>query len=308
MPQQRTSTARDVSIELVNRLKERRANPGAVWGIPWPFPGFNALTGGIHKEEMTIMMARPGVGKTSIACQIALSIAEWAKAEKIDKVVRVVSAEMSPASVQQRILCMKANVSSRKVREGRVTDEEADRYIAAAREMAMMPIEYLEPTSIDETVTWLKAANEKPTLWFVVDYLQKMPYRSGASANAYQKTSEISAMLTETCLKVAPGLVLAQMNRDSEKRADRRPQLSDLRDSGTIEQDASNVWGIYREDVYNKLAQEFAGDPKDAELWLLKQRNGPNPAMVPAIWFPPLMTYVDSTKSHEEQDEYAPAV
>ena len=302
MPQ-RVFTAAEVSKELVSRLQERRANPGAVWGIPWPFAGFNQLTGGIHKEEMTVIMARPGVGKTALLCQIALFIAEWALENKIDKVVRIVSAEMSPASVQQRILSMKSRVPMRSIREGRVTDEQASAYVAAARDMARLPIQYLEPTSIDETVAWLRPGPNspvKPTLWFGVDYLQKMPYRPGSTANAYSRTSDLSAMFTEVCLKVAPGLVLAQMNREVEKRGDHTPQLSDLRDSGTIEQDASNVWGINRPDIYAKVAEEFLSDPKDAQFHLLKQRNGPSPAMVSAVWYPPLMTYVDTTIVRDE--------
>ena len=130
-------TVEQVSRDLVKRARERAADPRKIWGIPWGFAGLDGLTGGIHSEEMTVLMARPGVGKTQFMGQTALQVAEYlmtpeGKRLHPNEVVKLVLCEMSAASFQQRIVCYKANVGQRKVREGTLSRESLARYEEAA--------------------------------------------------------------------------------------------------------------------------------------------------------------------------------
>ena len=132
------------------------ADPRAVWGIPWGFPGLDLLTGGIHEGEVTILAARPRVGKTTLMAQIADSICTYLAGEegqaKYPKhVIKLVMCESSAEVFQQRMLCYRARVSIRKVREGHLTADQFDRYKQAAREFCTLPIEYLDDArSLDQ--------------------------------------------------------------------------------------------------------------------------------------------------------------
>ena len=290
-------TVEQVSRDLVKQARERAADPKTIWGIPWGFPGLDALTGGIHREEMTVLMARPGVGKTAMMGQVALQVAEWlqtpeGKREHPGEVVKLVLCEMSALSFQQRILCYKAKVSSRRVREGRMTPEKQRDYEVAAEAIAGLPIEYLDhPSSLEETLRWLETGN-KPA-WFAVDYIGIHPLGPKfAGVGQWQKVTTLSQGFREVCKSLAPGLVLAQMNRDFSKRQDPRPQLVDLRDSGSLEQDAWNVLALHREDALYAVNSEDMNRPKDATLFVLKHRNGPL-GPVEMKWIPLAGAYVD---------------
>ena len=304
-PQQLTSET--VSRDLARRLRERMADPRHVWGIPWGLPGLDDLTGGIHEEEMTIMMARPGCGKTAFLGQTALSVATYLTSEEgreryPGKCVKLVLCEMSAQSFQQRLVCQKAGVSMRRVREGRLTREQLTRYDAAAEAVARLPIVYLdEPTSLQGTVKWLRE-DPKPA-WYAVDYIGIHPLAptGGKEMSQWARVSALSAGFRWACKTIAPGLILAQMNRDCEKREDTRPKLSDLRDSGSLEQDAWNVMGLWREDVFTRSADEDRNRAKPASLFMLKQRNGPT-GTIELLWSPVHMSFKDITKIAGEDD------
>ncbi len=267
-------TVKQVSRDLVKTARERAADPRKIWGIPWGLAGLDALTGGIHAEEMTVMMARPGVGKTALMGQVALSVAEWLKTPEgqrrhPNEVVKLVLCEMSAHSFQERIVCYKAHVGSRSMREGHLDAAQMAAFEEAAQSIAELPIEYLDaPTSIENTITWLKSG-KKPA-WFGVDYIGIHPLGPHQeNASQYIKVTQLSKAFRETCKHVAPGLVLAQMNRDCEKRDDSRPRLSDLRDSGSLEQDAWNVMGLYREDIFSAISEEDQNRVKTAAIYTL---------------------------------------
>jgi replicative DNA helicase len=301
--------AEQVSRQLVDLARARAKDPKKVWGIPYGFSGVDALTGGIHNEEMTILMARPGVGKTQFLGQTALNVAEYLTTPEGKRlypghVVKLVECEMSALSFQQRIVCYKARVSSRKVREGNLSAEGLRAYEEAAESLAGLPIEYLdEPGSLEETVKWLGSGN-KPA-WFAVDYIGIHPHNPAqAGASQWAKVSALSQGFRKVCKTLAPGLILAQMNREFSKRQDPRPQLTDLRDSGSLEQDAWNVFALHRMDVFMDLSTEDINRPKDATLYVLKQRNGPI-GQVEMKWIPLAGAYVDVSdlaKKLEEED------
>lgn len=300
-------TVDQVSRDLVRQARERAKDPKKVWGIPWGLPGLDALTGGIHTEEMTVLMARPGVGKSAFMGQIALNVAEWlltpeGQREHPNQVVKIVSCEMSAHQFQQRVVCYKARVSMRKVREGRLSHEHQDAYERAAEAIAGLPIEYLDhPASLDETTHWLTTGH-KPA-WFCVDYIGIHPWGPRqAGMGQWAKVTALSNGFREVCKSLAPGLILAQMNREFSKRDDNRPQLTDLRDSGSVEQDAWNVLGLYRGDVFTAVAAEDMNRPKDAMLYVLKHRNGPL-GQVELKWLPLAGAFVDVSDLAEKLED-----
>jgi replicative DNA helicase len=272
-------TVKQVSRDLIKTARERAADPRKVWGIPYGLRDLDALTGGIHEEEMTILMARPGVGKTALMGQVALSIAEWLRTPEGERrhpnqVVKIVECEMSAHSFQERIVCLKAHVGARKMREGMLTKEDLERFEIAAMEIAELPIEYLDaPSSLENTLDWLKLGNK--TAWWACDYIGIHPLSPRQDPGQYIRVSEISKGFREFCKHHAPGMVLSQMNRDCEKREDPRPKLSDLRDSGSLEQDGWNIFGLHRDDTLTTASDVNQDKIKPADLYVIKHRRGP---------------------------------
>ena len=293
-------TVEQVSRDLVKRARDRAADPRKIWGIPWGFAGVDALTGGIHSEEMTVMMARPGVGKTQLMGQFALNVAEYlltpeGKRLYPNQVVKLVLCEMSAASFQQRIVCYRAKVGQRKVREGTLSREGLARYEEAAESIAHLPIEYLDtPSSLEDTQQWVTTG--KKTAWWAVDYIGIHPGGPKLDAQSqYIRVTALSKAFREVCKYHAPGLILSQMNRDIEKREDPRPRLSDLRDAGTVEQDAWNVMGLHRDDALSAISIEDQDREKPASLYIIKHRNGPL-GIVELSWVPRSGAYMDVSK------------
>lgn len=266
-------TALDVTRTLIRRAEERRADPKKIWGLPWSFDGLNKLTGGIQPIEMTIVAARPGVGKTTILAQQAATLADYLATEEgyaahPDEVIKLVLAESSAEVFQQRIAAAQAQVSRRRILDGSASQAAYDRYLAALSRLAELPIQYKDDArSLDEIVRFLEGGR-KP-VWWGLDYLQKVP-----SDNSYGAITNISSVLAAVAKRVAPGMVLSQLTREVEKREDRRPQMSDLRGSGQIEADARVILGLYRERVYQKVPPEEANQPHAAELGILKNNEG----------------------------------
>jgi replicative DNA helicase len=179
------------------------------------------------------------------------------------------------------------------VREGKLTDEQFARYEQAAVEIANLPIEYIDqPTTLQDTERFLSRKNS-PTLWWALDYAQIHPVGGGITAGDRAAMNMISGTMRSIAKNVAPGLVLSQMTREVDKREDKRPQLADLLGTGQFEADASVVLGIYRGDVYNRVADEERDEPRPAELLLLKQRNGPTNRTIDMLWHPTQMHFQD---------------
>jgi replicative DNA helicase len=299
-------TSRDVGKSLYEMAVARRADPRMVWGIPWGFPGLDKLTGGIQREEMSLLMARPGVGKTTLMEQVALGVSKWRGTadgqEYLEKhapggVIRLVLCEMTAENFQQRLTCKLAKVSMRKVREGTLNDAQFERWVEAAREVAKLPIEYLDNTTgLDSTSRFLAAQHYKnapPTLWWGLDYLQIHPTGQRGQAGDTSAINLISTTLRDIAKQIAPGLVLSQMTREADKREDKRPQMADLRGSGQLEADAAVIMGIYNERIYIKVPEEEKNKSCVAELLLIKQRNGPSQRTIEMLWHPTQQCFED---------------
>jgi replicative DNA helicase len=244
-----------------------------VRGISSGFAKFDEMTGGMHGGELLILAARPSMGKTALALNIASHVALH---PRMRKPVAVFSLEMSSASLLARLLCSAARVDQHKYRAGFLNQDERRKLQVALQDLTESPL-FLDDTpgvnlvDVHSKLRRLKA--EHGLSLVVIDYLQLMSSR-GRPENRNQEVSAISRGLKLMAKDLdVPFLVLSQLSRASETRpGDHKPQLSDLRDSGSIEQDADLVMFIYREEVYKRDREDLKGL---ADLIIAKQRNGP---------------------------------
>jgi replicative DNA helicase len=240
-------------------------------GISTPFTRLNEMTSGFHPGELIILAARPAMGKTAFALNIAHHIAV-----KMRHTVAVFSLEMSKESLLTRLLCASARVDSQKFRAGFLNHEERRQLAVAASELADAPL-FIDDTAginlMDIHAKLRRLQAEHGLGLVVIDYLQLMQGR-GRFENRVQEVSSLSRGMKLLSKELnCPFLVLSQLSRAPETRqGDHRPQLSDLRESGSIEQDADVVGFIFREEVYKPDREDLKGL---AELIVAKQRNGP---------------------------------
>jgi replicative DNA helicase len=262
------------AIEQIEKLYENR---GSVTGLPTGFAEFDKLTSGLHPAEMVVIAARPSMGKTALAMNIAEHVAMDS-----GQAVAVFSLEMSSQQLVQRLLCSRAKVDLQRVRNGFLSERDFPNLTAAADKLAKAKF-YIDDTpglSIGELRA--KARRLKSTYdvrLLVVDYLQLLRSTTRrAQDNRQIEISEISGGIKALAKELnIPIIVIAQLNRQPDTRAKEggRPRLSDLRESGSIEQDADVVGLLVRPEYYetdDEAKQEKAGE---AELIIAKQRNGP---------------------------------
>jgi replicative DNA helicase len=242
-------------------------------GLSTGFLKLDEMTGGLHPGELVILAARPSMGKTALALNIAQHVA---MRPGENQTVAVFSLEMSKESLLTRMICAGARVDQQKFRAGYLNQDERRRLAKAASDLVQAPL-FIDDTSgahlMDIHAKLRRLKSEQGLAMVVVDYLQLMTAR-GRYENRNQEISTLSRglKLLAKDLKV-PMLVLSQLNRAPETRpGDHRPQLSDLRESGSIEQDADLVAFIFREEVYKPDREDLRGM---AELLVSKQRNGP---------------------------------
>ncbi len=257
----------DESLKTIERLAEHRQ---LVTGLPTGFPRLDEYTSGLQNSDLVIMAARPGMGKTSLALNIAQHIGM-----KAGRHVGIFSLEMSREQLFLRLLTGLARVDAHRLRTGRLSKEDWTRLTLALGEVSAAPI-YIDDTP-GISVLEMRAKSRRLKMehgldLIVVDYLQLIHGR-GRFENRTQEISDISRSLKELAKELAiPVIAISQLSRAPEQRGgDRRPQLSDLRESGAIEQDADVVMFIYREEVY-KQTEENRGR---AQVIIAKQRNGP---------------------------------
>jgi len=243
-----------------------------VKGLSTGFYKLDEMTSGLHPGELIIVAARPSMGKTAMALNIAQHVAT-----KLEKVVAVFSLEMSKESLLTRVLCATARVDSQRFRAGYLNQDERRSLQRAAAQLVEAPL-YIDDTAganlMDIHAKLRRVRSERGSLDLViVDYLQLMSGR-GRFENRNAEVSSLSRGLKLLAKDLnVPMLVLSQLSRAPETRqGDHRPQLSDLRESGSIEQDADLVGFIFREEVYKRDREDLRGL---AELIVAKQRNGP---------------------------------
>ncbi len=258
----------DANIDF---LEEKQKNKSLVTGVPTGFTLLDNLTSGLQNSDLLILAARPSMGKTALALNIARNAAVDAGVP-----VAIFSLEMSKEQLSLRRLCAEASIDSARLRSGFFSMEDWERVTDAAGVLSAAPIFIDDSASLSALEVRAKARRlkmDKNIGLIVIDYLQLMQGRADAERRDLE-ISEISRGLKALAKEInIPVLALSQLNRMLEQRNDKRPRLSDLRESGALEQDADVVAFIYRDEVYNK--EETNPRKGIAEVILAKQRNGP---------------------------------
>ena len=283
--------ALDQTIEMATLAM--KSDQGIV-GVPTGLTDLDDKLGGLHKSDLVILAGRPGMGKTALATNIAYHAAQNLMSRQEKSSIAFFSLEMSSEQLSTRILSEQARIKSDDIRRGKVTESEINRYIETSRNIYNLPL-YIDETPAITIATLSNRARRMKRLFglnlIVVDYIQLMraPNSNGRNDNRVQEVSEITQGLKALAkeLKV-PVLALSQLSRAVESRDDKKPQLSDLRESGSIEQDADVVMFVYREAYYLENKQPKLGSIEHAEwqskmndvngladIILGKQRHGP---------------------------------
>ena len=268
----------DVLMESVQNIEKLINNKGGLTGLPSGFADLDKLTSGLHPSDFIILAARPSMGKTALALNIVQNVALRAH-KKIGGEPRSVaffSLEMSKEQLVNRMLCAEAGIDSQRLRVGEMGDKDWDALWGACDLMSKAKI-YIDDTAgitvMDMRSRARRLKAEHGLDLIVVDYLQLMQGsgKRNNSGDRQQEVSEISRSLKALARELdVPVLALSQLSRSVEARQVKRPMLSDLRESGSLEQDADIVAFLYREDYYNPETEN-----KHTELIIAKHRNGP---------------------------------
>jgi replicative DNA helicase len=259
-------------VQLLDRVQEMADNPNDITGVPTGFHDLDRMTSGLQPGDLVVLAARPSMGKTAFAINIAEHVA---LNEGLP--VAVFSMEMGASQLAVRIVGSIGRVDQGHLRTGKLTDEEWPRLTEAIERLRTVSLHIdetpgLTPSELRANSRRLARQCGKLGL-IVVDYLQLMSGSSGSDGdNRATELGEISRGLKMLAKELqCPVIALSQLNRGVEQRTDKRPMMSDLRESGAIEQDADIIMFIYRDDYYNKDSK----DPGVAEIIIGKQRNGP---------------------------------
>jgi len=259
-------------VDLLDRVQEMADNPADVTGVPTGFIDLDRMTAGLQPGDMIVLAARPSMGKTAFAVNIAEHVA---LNEGLP--VAVFSMEMGAAQLAVRIVGSIGRVNQGHLRTGKLTDDEWPRLTEAIERLRTVSLHIdetpgLKPNELRASARRLARQCGKLGL-IVVDYLQLMSGSSSDADNRATELGEISRGLKMLAKELqCPVIALSQLNRSVEQRTDKRPMMSDLRESGAIEQDADIIMFIYRDEYYTKDACK---EPGVAEIIIAKQRNGP---------------------------------
>ena len=272
-------TSESVIKSTKTQLEAMAKNSSEITGIPTGFIDFDKLTSGLHENELIIIAARPGVGKTAFALNIAVNAALQSK-----KAVAIFNLEMSAEQLMLRMISAQGAVDGYKLRTGRLNNDDWKRVNEAMSILSDAPL-FIEDASgitIGEVRAKCRRLAEKHDLGLVViDYLQLLSVSYKPGSNRQQEVSEISRNLKTMAMELkVPVIALAQLNRSVENREDKRPMLSDLRESGSIEQDADIVSFLYRHDYNNRKEGQKENPISLVELIVAKHRAGANGTML----------------------------
>ena len=278
-----------VVLNAVSNIEKASKLKGSVTGIPTGFVDLDYKTSGMHASDLVLIAARPSMGKTAFVLNIAQYMAFHS-----DVTTAIFSLEMSKEQLVNRLLALESKVDSQNIRTGNLEDEEWAKLIEGANIIGKsnLIIDDKPGISISELRSKCRKYKMEHNLGIIfIDYLQLMT-GSGRSESRQQEISEISRSLKALARELhVPVVALSQLSRAVEQRPDHRPMLSDLRESGAIEQDADVVMFIYRDDYYNKDSE----NKNIAEIIIAKQRNGPI-GTVNLVWMPNYTKFVNMKK------------
>ena len=274
-----TKTIKDLVHTAINTIEDYHTRAGALTGLGTGFPDLDKMTSGLHGGEMIVIAARPSMGKTSLAMNIAEAVAIDQK-----QPVGVFSLEMTAESLVLRMLCSRSRVNLRNIRDGFLAERDFPKLTGAAGKLANAPLFIDDSAGLSILQLRAKARRmyqQHGIKLFVIDYLQLLNASSQKIENRQQEIAQISNGIKALAKELnVPVIVLAQLNRELEKDKNRKPRLSDLRESGAIEQDADLVGLLYKPDAEKADDDDGAAGQQDVEavavnLLIAKQRNGP---------------------------------
>jgi replicative DNA helicase len=328
---------KDALIDAIHTAEAAFNRSGGVSGLTTGLRDLDRKTGGLHPSDLVILAGRPGMGKTALATKIAYGAAkallEEARASDPNGLPRaavaIFSLEMSAEQLATRLLSEESRISSDKIRRGEIAQKEFDKFVQVSREISSLPLMIDDTPAITLSAMRTRCRRLKRTrglALIVVDYLQLMRPSAGTRPeNRVQEISQITQGLKALAKELSvPVLALSQLSRQVENREDKRPQLADLRESGSIEQDADVVMFIYRDeyylqqrmpkpigfdndDKYNTALEKWQHDMEQvhnrAELIIEKQRHGPT-GKIDLLFEGEFTRYADIDLHHSNQDGY----
>lgn len=285
-----------VMIDVYNQLSLAAKSDSKYPGLPSGLEDLDRQIMGLNNSDLILIASRPGMGKTSIALNIAMNVAKVS-----GKTVAVFSLEMSKEQLAMRLLSSESFIDNKKLQTGRLSTEEWRKIGMAASMISSYDLMINDNPSLSVADMNAQCRRQQKLGLVVIDYLQLMQSATGntkhSSENRTQVVSDISRMMKIMAKELnVPVVCLSQLSRANEGRHDKRPMLSDLRESGAIEQDADIVIGLYRDDYYNKDADQ----QNVAECIVLKNRRGET-GTIELKWIPEFTTYTSIDRHHTEQ-------
>lgn len=283
-----------ILTESFDRMEELHRNKGALRGVKTGYKDLDNMTAGLQKSDLIVLAARPAMGKTTLVTNLAYNVATLAKQK-----VLFFSLEMSKEQLIDRMLADASGVDAWNIRTGNLSDDDFAKLSEAMGEMAEAPI-YIDDTPgmtvLEMRTKARRAQHEHPLGLIIIDYLQLMQASGRGDGNRVQEVSEISRGLKLIARELnVPVVALSQLSRSVESRSPQIPQLADLRESGSIEQDADIVMFIYRESYYNPETER----ENITDLIIAKHRNGPT-GKVELYFHPERLRFMSLDRKHKE--------
>ena len=278
--------------QTIEMAKKAYQNDEGIVGVPTGLTDLDDRLGGLHNQDLIIIAGRPSMGKTSLATNIAFNAAKNIQKKDLKSSVAFFSLEMSSEQLATRILSEQAKIKSNDIRRGKISEKEMEQFIETSKNILELPL-YIDETPAITIAALSNRARRIKRLFgldlVVVDYIQLMRASNKKNDGRVQEISEITQGLKALAKELnVPVLALSQLSRAVEQRDDKKPQLSDLRESGSIEQDADVVMFVYREEYYLERKEPKLGSVEHAEwqtkmndilgladIILGKQRHGP---------------------------------
>ncbi len=283
-------SVREATSDYLNQIEEMMQHRTGGMGLFTGFNGLDRLLGGLQRSDLIVFAGRPGMGKTSFLLSLTLNAAMLYRGR-----VAIFSLEMGAEQIVQRMVAMETGINMQRLRTGQFDEHEYGKLLEAAGRLSNLPI-YIDDspslTPLQLRTKTRRIAHEHGLDLIIVDYMQLMNAGGTYQNNRVQEISYISRMLKELARELnVPLLSAAQLSRAVEQRQDKRPQLSDLRESGSIEQDSDIVMFLYRDIVYNEATE----NPNSADVIVAKHRNGPTDVI--QLYFDRSVTkFLDATR------------
>lgn len=287
---------KDILLDAFDRINERMENDEVISGIPTGFPDLDQRLNGLQPSELVVLAARPSMGKTALVCNLAEGVAM-----ETGQGVLLFSLEQSNLELAERLLCIRSQVNSHRLRSGTLDDDERKLLVHASAELSEAPL-FLDDqpgrTIAQITAVARRLQRRNGVRVVIIDYLQLIEPEDKSSPREQQIaliTRRLKALAKELSV---PVIALAQLNRGVEHREDKRPRLSDLRESGAIEQDADVVIFLHRPEHYNPEDR-----PGEADVIIAKNRNGPTDS-VTLTWIKESMRFTNFSSLDEPDGGY----